>query len=323
MQLFLGVDGGGSHTRMAVVDGSGTVVGRGEAGLSNLHHASEETVRDNLAAALHRALDGPRASPILIRSAFFGMAGVTSEPTAERFRRMAGNIGLRSAVLGVDHDIRIALAGGLAGRPGIALIVGTGSSCYGRTAEGRTCQTGGWGSLVADEWSGYDLGRRAIVAAVRMSDGRQPASELRDRVFAWLGVQEVSQILERLYERGIERNEIAAFAPEVVRLAESGDAAAEAILASGAAELATMVAANHRQLPTSASPEVVITGGLGTAPTRYRTLLRSAISGQVAWARVREQGELEPVVGAALLAMTQAGVALSVEVLAQLRKGLA
>lgn len=323
MQLFLGFDGGGSHTRATVVDAGGRLAGRGESGLSNLHHASEEAVGDHLAEALARALAPLGGRPGQVVSAFFGMAGVTSVPTADRFRRLAARIGLGGARVGVDHDIRIALAGGLAGRPGIALIVGTGSSCYGRMEDGRTCQTGGWGSLVADEGSGYDLGRRAIVAAVRMSDGRQPMSALRDRVFGWLKVRDVSQVLERLYEQGIERNEIAAFAPEVVRLAEEGDPAAAAIVESGATELADMVAANHRQLPTSATPEVVITGGLGTAPTCYRTLLRVAITTRVAGARVLEQAEFEPVEGAALLALSQAGVALTPELLGRLRGGVA
>jgi glucosamine kinase len=323
MQLFLGVDGGGSHTRAAVIDAEGRQVGRGDSGLGNLHHATEEAVGENLAAALRGALSAlPTGTPFRIVSAFFGMAGVTSPSTADRFRRLAARIGLEHAVVGVDHDIRIALAGGLAGRPGIALIVGTGSSCYGRTADGRTCQTGGWGSLVADEGSGYDLGRRALVAAVRMSDGRQPMSPLRDRVFAWLRVRDVSQVLERLYEQGLERNEIAAFAPEVVRLAEGGDGPANAILEAGAADLADMVAANHRQLPTAPQPEVVITGGLGTAPTHYRTLLRQAIAVRVPGARVLPEAEFEPVLGAALLALSQAGIELAPERIRHLRGGV-
>jgi hypothetical protein len=35
MQLLLGVDGGGSHTRVAIADSSGVVLGKGQAGSSN------------------------------------------------------------------------------------------------------------------------------------------------------------------------------------------------------------------------------------------------------------------------------------------------
>ena len=249
-----------------------------------------------------------------VGSIFFGMAGVTCQATSDKFRRIAFEIGFGEARIGVDHDIRIALAGGLAGRPGIALIVGTGSSCYGRNGAGQTWQTGGWGSLVADEGSGHDLGRQAMVAAVRMADGRIPVTALRDRVFEFLGVKRVSEMLARLYEQGIERNEIAALAPAVVELAEAGDSAALGILAAGAMELAHMVEANHSNLPTGDPPQVVITGGLGTARTLYQTLIRVAIARSIPGMLI-PRAEFEPVVGAVLLAMQEAGVEMTPEVL--------
>jgi N-acetylglucosamine kinase-like BadF-type ATPase len=302
MKLFAGFDGGGSKTRVAVADERGRVLGRGETGLANLHHAPEAEVRANLARALALALEPVGGKPADVASVFFGMAGVTCEATAGRFRGMAADIGLGAARFGIDHDIRIALAGGLMGRPGIALIVGTGSACYGRNADESTWQTGGWGYLVADEGSGYDLGRRAMTVAVRMSDGRMVPGPLRDLVFGFLEVRGVQEILVRLYERGIGRNEIASLAPRIVAQAEAGDAVARGILESGAAELGAMVSANHRALPTSETPEVVITGGLGSAPTLYRELIRGAIRGRLTGVRLPEPA-LEPVLGAVLLAL--------------------
>lgn len=174
---------------------------------------------------------------------------------------------------------------------------------------------------MADEGSGYDLGRRAIVAAVRMADGRIPTSPLLDHVFGWLKVRQVSEILARLYEQGLERDEIAAFAPEVVRLADHGDLVALQILEAGSVELAEMVGANHAHLATSDQPEVVVTGGLGTAPTLYRDMIRQEIERRLPEARVREM-ELEPVCGAALLALAAAGLPGTPSRIEHLRVGL-
>lgn len=320
MKYFLGVDGGGTRTRAVVIDDTGRVGGRGESGPGNLHHTPESTVLHHLAEAITAALRGAGASPEGVVSAFLGMAGVTSDPTVRAFERLARAAGLGEARIQVDHDIRIALAGGLAGRPGIALIVGTGSSCYGRTDDGRHWQTGGWGSLVADEGSGYDLGRRAMMTAVRMADGRESSTALREEVFRWLGVSGVREILARLYERGLERDEIATFAPRVVELATGGDPGAWRLLESGAAELGAMVAANHRHLPTRSAPEVVVTGGLGVAPTIYRELIRKAIVARLPEAQLMEP-EFEPAVGAALLAFTGWGGGLSPGFLARIREG--
>jgi len=79
------------------------------------------------------------------------MAGVVSDDDRTTIRQIAEQLRLAPPErIGVDHDIRIALAGGLAGQPGIALIVGTGSSCYGRTA--------GW-ALLAGRGMGAFVGR--------------------------------------------------------------------------------------------------------------------------------------------------------------------
>jgi N-acetylglucosamine kinase-like BadF-type ATPase len=318
MTYYLGIDGGGTGTRAFLGDAAGRIVGRGEAGLGNLHHASDDEVRDNLNAAFSAAFSQAGVAPEECVSVFAGMAGVTVASTAARFEKLIRECGLSHATIGVDHDIRIALAGGLGGRPGIALIVGTGSSCYGRTADGRTCQTGGWGSLIADEGSGYWLALQAIIAAVRMADGRLGGSPLQQSVFKWLGISDVSEVLKRLYEDGITRTEIAAFAPEVVAHAERGDEAALEILVRGADELADMVEANHKRLPTGDPPQLAITGGLGTARTIYREKLQAAMRREVPGI-VMDELFMSPTAGAVLLAMEQAGAEITAEVLENLR----
>jgi len=241
-----------------------------------------------------------------IVSVFVGMAGVTTQEARDVVAKRVASCGLGRATVGVDHDIRVALAGGLAGAPGIALIVGTGSSCYGRTKEGRTWQTGGWESLIADEGSGYYLGREAIAAAARMADGRLADTGLREAVFGWLGIREVSELLQRLHASDMTRTDIAALAPRVIERAEAGDSGAMALLERGADLLAELVEANHRMLPTGPGPDVVIAGGVGSAPTVYRSLLERSIRRRLEGVRICVPA-MSPVAGAVLLAMEQAG----------------
>jgi glucosamine kinase len=317
--FYLGIDGGGTHTRAFLVDAAATRAGWGQAGLSNPNHAGLETVRANLEAAMDAAGRQAGASRAECASVFVGMAGVTTEPGRERFRELARQCGLGHARLGVDHDIRIALAGGLGARPGIALIVGTGSSCYGRAADGRTWQTGGWETLISDEGSAYFLGREAIAAAARMADGRQAESPLREGVFGWLGIGQVADLLPRVHEQKLSRSDIAAFAPQLIALAEGGDKAAMEVLDRGANLLAEMVAANHRMLPTGPHPDLVITGGLGTAATIYRRKIEAAMSRLLPGIRIH-QPLLAPAVGAALLAMEQDGLVVSEELIEKLKR---
>jgi len=321
MKLYLGIDGGGSHTTGCLADARGRVIGTAEAGIGNPNHATDAELKEQFGAILNSLLTErsiPRKNCV---SVFAGMAGVTCEETAERVRRGISESGLGHAVIGVDHDIRTALAGGLSLRPGIAVIVGTGSSCYGRGADGRTWQTGGWGALIADEGSGYVLGRDAIKAAVQMADGRMQASSLVDAVFDWLGIKDVSQVLERIYGAELSRQEIAAFAPKVLDLAATGDIAANGILAAGAEELGKMVAANHSRLPTSPEPEIVITGGLGTADACYRPMIEAAITRHLPTARIQKL-EMDAARGAVLLAISQSGGEVNEDIVTQLKESV-
>lgn len=302
MSLFLGFDCGGSSTRVFAADATAKRTGWGVAGTGNPHHAAPTEIQAHLHAAAEAACRQAGATLAECEAAFAGVAGVTDEAARRAFGDELASAGLSHARLAVDHDIRIALAGGLAGAPGLALVVGTGSSCYGRSADGHTWQTGGWGALIADEGSGYALGRDAIASAARMADGREPRTALCAAVFSWLGVDDVSALLRRLHASGLDRAGIAALAPRVVALATDGDEAARKILERGAAELASMVAANHRCLPTAPVPTLVITGGLGTADSGYRNLIETSIRAALPSVQIR-QPLLLPAQGAFLLAL--------------------
>ena len=214
--------------------------------------------------------------------------------------------------IGVDHDCRAALAGGLSGRPGIVQIIGTGSSCYGRTADGRSWMSGGRGHLVSDEGSGCWMGLQAIRAAVRAHDGRGPDTPLLAGVLAALNINEIDDVLNRLYVVGISRAELAALAPMVVREAMAGDAAALGIVQKGADDVAELVEAVARKLEMGA-PEVCIVGGLlNTGPIIFDSY-RAAMLRRVPSADVKT-AEQPPVMGAALLALELAkGIATSQE----------
>ncbi len=141
--------------------------------------------------------------------------------------------------IGVDHDLRIALAGGLAGAVGIVLIAGTGSSCYGRNEKGQSWICGGWGHILDDVGSSYWMGLQAMIAAVRDFDGRGDATRLRARVAESLGLTDMRQIMLRVGVEGIARREMAALARLTTQAAAEGDTVACRIVDYGAAELAT------------------------------------------------------------------------------------
>lgn len=303
--FVLGIDGGGTKTQAVLMDAAGQVVGAGRGGPSNYDDVGAAVARDNIAQAVAAARADAAGRGVAIPSqaaAFLGMAGVVSETDRAVIRQIALDLRLAPPErIGVDHDIRIALAGGLTGRPGIVLITGTGSSCYGRNAQGDSWQSGGWGHLIADEGSGYWLGVQAMRVALQAYDGRLPATCLQGGLQEALGLPAMVDIMQRLYVRGLTRAEVAGLAGLVLEAARQGDAAAQSLIEQGARELARCVAAVQRRLGLEEACEVALVGGLTQAGPVYLDPLRAALRAVLPAARVT-LAEQEPAVGAALLA---------------------
>ncbi len=169
MTLAGGVDGGGTQTRCLVIDEHGNIIGIGVSGPSKPDAADPEAGRTHLHQAILSASQhcgGPQALDTL----FVGMGGVVSEADRQVVYHMLDGLTLKPGILiGIDHDIRIALAGGTAGQPGIALIVGTGSSCYGYNAVGESWRCGGWGYILDDVGSAFYLGQQVFTSDSRRS----------------------------------------------------------------------------------------------------------------------------------------------------------
>lgn len=310
MQPVLGIDGGGTRTRAAIMDEAGRVLGQGEAGPSNIDDIGEAAAQANigLAVAAARAQAGVEARPFM--AAFLGMAGVTSDHDRAAIRRIAAALELAPAArTDVDHDCRIALAGGLSGRPGIVLITGTGSSCYGRTAGGAHWLTGGRGHLISDEGSGYWYGLNAIRAAVRHYDGRGPNTILHNQILAALGIPSIDEVMHRVYVVGLSRAEIAALAPIVIAAAEARDGVALALFENGARELVDCVVAAAEHLGLDEGPsELALCGGLAQAAVARQPLL-AELDRRLPTCRAT-LAEQPPVVGACLLALAEAKTAM-------------
>jgi N-acetylglucosamine kinase-like BadF-type ATPase len=91
--------------------------------------------------------------------------------------------------------------------------------------------------MVGDEGSGYWIGREAVSAVMRASDGRGPATRLSGEILAHFAVDDVSRLPRIVYDRDVPRVNVAALGPIVHRVAVEGDPVARRILERAAEEL--------------------------------------------------------------------------------------
>jgi len=315
-RYFLGIDGGGTKTQAAICDETGRVLGVGLSGASGIDSVGADAATVSIGAAVKAARDQTGRPDVSFASVFFGMAGVVAEADRDIVRAVARRVQLGAAIH-VDHDIRIALAGGLSGRPGIALIAGTGSSCFGMNAAGERWQSGGWGHIISDEGSSYWFGWNAIRLAAGAGDGRWQTA-LYAPVMRQLGIADVADLHQRLYTQGISKAEIAGFAPLVMETAAASDALAQQLIRQGVRELAQMVAAVARRLGWQDAPcEVTLTGGLWRAGKVVLTPFGAVLAETLPQASI-VMPELPPVIGACVLALQAGGVVVDATILTKL-----
>ncbi|MGN7457500.1 N-acetylglucosamine kinase [Paenibacillus pasadenensis] len=245
MDYWLGLDGGGTRTTVCAEDAAGTELARFEVGALNINGERAGAAEEALAEAAREL--GRRGLPLAgCVSLAVGAAGISNPQARERLTGALAALAFRGE-LTLAGDQETALAGALEGRPGIALIAGTGSIAYGRSEAGETHRAGGFGHLIDDEGSGYAIGRDMLAAIVRAADGRSRPTALAEPVFRQLGLEPGSlpELVRWVYDPARPKSSVAALAPLLQPACEAGDAAALGIArrAAGAlAELAEAVA---------------------------------------------------------------------------------
>jgi N-acetylmuramic acid 6-phosphate etherase len=270
--LLLGIDGGGSTTRTLLADRSGALLGAGAAGPSNHQaigfDAATQAIQSAIDAAFREA-GVDRARPIA--AICLGLAGAGRPADRRQFEAWAARLGIaqRCAVV---SDAELVLAAGTPDGWGVALICGTGSIAWGRAPDGRSARAGGWGYLLGDEGSGYDLALRALRLATQTADGRAAAPALLQAALDHWSLQAPEQLIGHIYRPETTRAEIAALAQSIVALAESGEPAAVSLLENAAHELARLVLAVARKLDLIGPPVALAGGLLGTSQHLRRSI---------------------------------------------------
>ncbi len=228
----VGVDGGGSKTLAVVVDAQGCEQGRGSGGSSNYNTVGIEQAARNIHHAVEQAARATGCR-LPLQSAWLGLAGIDHARDcallSPYFQSLAGTIRL-------TNDAELVLSA-LDDAVGVALIAGTGSIALGRDARGLVTRAGGWGHILGDEGSGYDIGRRSLQVAARASDGRGPRTSLLMLILAHWQLQNADELIGKVYGNN-DKAVIAALSALAFDAARAGDQVASEIVLQAATELA-------------------------------------------------------------------------------------
>jgi len=252
MGIRIGVDGGGSKTEIVALDSTGQVLRFIRKPASNYHVVGKEQAVLHIIEGIREALLDETLEGIGI-----SLAGIN---TPEDWKIMAEGLRqwLRVLTQGnmtpsqeipvvMENDVFGALMSVRGIFSGNVLAVGTGTVALGVNTKGEIFRLGGWGHLIGDQGSGYDIGRKALAATVASFDGYGPKTLLETKILEYLELAHVLDISDWLYQSKRTNKDVAALVPVVVEAVRQGDTMAKMILDQSGRELGLLTTALLRK----------------------------------------------------------------------------
>ncbi len=250
IQIFAGIDGGGTRCRVRLRDASGQMIGQAEGGAGNIR-LGLELVWGHMLSALDEALaqSGRDRSAYAALSLGLGLAGIADAGDAAR-TVAAGPVVARCDAA---SDAHAAVLGAFSGGNGGILISGTGSSAY-AWVDGKGTQVGGWGFELCDDGSAADLGRCALRATLDAMDGMAPQSSMTQAIASRFG--SAAGIVH--FVTDARPCDYGKLSPLVMQFAEAGDAVAVALVEQEARDMGRYIA----RLNEIGAHKVALVGGM-------------------------------------------------------------
>lgn len=262
MNYILAVDGGGSKTHVVCADEQGSIVGEGVSGPTSLTATTVGAASFNLREAVRQATEHlPQDS--VIAELVIGLAGLDT-PTEQLqassvFSQALSDRQIKHFTL--VNDAMIALESGTDAPNAVVLISGTGSNCFGRSADGQTARAGGMDYLLSDQGSGYAIGRAVLRAAVKSFDGRGPQTELEQFVCEHFHIATIAELKPKVHSPLLTKTEVAELAQLCLRAYDQGDNIAQSIFDYAVSELVSLAKAVIVRLKLEAQPTTLVLAG--------------------------------------------------------------
>lgn len=313
-RYIMGVDAGGTKTYAVITDHNGRKIGSGLSGEANHQTIGMERAYLNIKEAIDLALKDGGLDYHEIDFTQYGLAGADRPIDFQIIEPALKRIPLKRWDL--VCDTMIGLRTGSRDNEGVALVCGTGTNAAGRTSDGTSVQTGGFGYMFGDEAGGSHLALETFRASIRSWEQREIPSSLVKKVPKFLGFASMEELVDYYLDNQIDTvsNGLTIVLHEA---AKEGDKLSIHILEKMGTELgraAKSVIKRLGEFTTRPIPIVLIGGVLqkGRSVSLLNALRKTIVEEfhEVEFITPK----MEPVYGANLLGMDRLGIPTTLEV---------
>jgi len=262
-QVFLGVDGGGTKTRVHCINASRKSLGEIVTGCTNWNSVGDETAAANLRDGIEGVLKAASVEKNRVAGICLGMAGVDRPEDQEKLQKIVHQIlpNVATKRTKIVNDGEVSLASGTDGvLEGICVISGTGTIVIGYK-DGVNYRCAGWGPMLGDRGSGFNIGTDALAAVTRAHDDGT-TTLLSKLILEALGLKHATELIPWAY-KDTEWARFAALSRHVFEAAAMADPVALRIIDTAAQSLAANIEvvysrANFKEVP---KVDIVLAGG--------------------------------------------------------------
>ena len=318
MKLFAGYDGGGTKTACVLTDETGRILGSGLGGPSNYLYCGREVAAESVRTATEQAFAGAGLPLQRLDTAYMASAAILIQHGDAHVPFFSTCIDADRVIC--ESDIFNIWFGAVRDQAAVISIAGTGAITYICSKEGYL-RVSGWGPLLGDEGSGYDLGLQALKLACQMYDGREPEDRpFMDAIFGHYEASTPFELLRKL-NRGDTRSAVADAARVIFSLYDQGNATAASLLEACADEIALSVRTATRRDGTKSEYPLILSGGLVREESPIYEMLKSRLLRSGTGISQVTTLQVHPAVASAALALHHAGLNDAVETLLETAKG--
>jgi N-acetylglucosamine kinase-like BadF-type ATPase len=279
--LFIGVDGGGTKTEVALFGKDGSCLGLAQTGTSNheVLPGSFTEAASVICACAEQLLLEHNLSFSDVTGWFMGLAGIDTELQAAQLKACFETKNFRNVVL--FNDGYLAVLAGSANGAGIAYNLGTGTCTAGINERGERSQIGGIGDFSGDTGSGYWIHRQVWRAAYDHCFTGGPATVIAEMLEKITGMSGEEAFRQSVYlktaEQDILMNRIIGL---FFNAWDTGDPVARDIGNLMAARGARMITALAGRLELRRPFDIILSGSVNTkaASAAYLQFFREEVS---------------------------------------------
>jgi N-acetylglucosamine kinase-like BadF-type ATPase len=275
LAIYLGIDGGGTKTKVTLMNEKEKVIYQHTSGPSSIDTVDLKITKQAFFDALKPYFDSHPHDKI--DAAFIGLGGIVFQNDCLKVEHLLRELPYfkNDAIIVARNDMENALYSGGCFEEGISLICGTGMVAFGKDIH-KSHKSAGWGFKEGELGSGFHLGREALRYVIRAFDGRYEKDDFALEIANSIGLTKATDIIPIMEEYYGNRTKTASLAPIVTMYANKNNPHAKRIIDFATDECALAVKGVYNNINLK-NKTLVIIGSLGNALGYYRDELHRKV----------------------------------------------